>query len=544
MPIASTTVAGTSVEVSGWALDEDGIDSITLRLNGQAVELVGSIESRDRGEICTAFTSADPACPNVGWAAHFDSTRFPDGTYTLKAVATDTRGGSTSVVRTISIGNAPPQPPGTTAPTSVTAVLGDVVTFQVTASGSGPFTYRWQMKQGTRWVNLVEGERDGRVSGVASSSLSISDLTFEDAGGYRCRVGNSGGTRASVSASLTVLETIEAPTVIPGIDQTVAEGGSANLTVSAEGIGTLDYRWQKWNGTAYLDVANGGGLTGSQTPVLSINHATLDDAGRYRCRVTNPGGTTDSAPIQLTVEPDLTGSCLDGPNTLCLLQNRFQAEVVINGSTGKALAYSDLGGFFTRTNPDNVEVAVKVLDGVAINGRYWVFYGSATSLAFTLTVTDTVTGASKTYQKDAGSFCGVADTNAFANPASSTGSLVAGVLVHLNAAASTVGSCQSTTTAQCLLGDRFRVEVYRGATAQRAVPVTDLTAAFTFGSSANPEVVAKVLDGTAVNDWYWVFFGSLTSQDYEVRVTDTTDGTVKTYPSPGELCGQADTTAF
>jgi hypothetical protein len=47
-----------------------------------------------------------------------------------------------------------------------------------------------------------------------------------------------------------------------------------------------------------------------------------------------------------------------------------------------------------------------------------------------------------------------------------------------------------------------------------------------------------------VNDWYWVFFGSLTGQSYQVRVTDTTDGAVKTYPSPGTSCGGADTTAF
>lgn len=53
-------------------------------------------------------------------------------------------------------------------------------------------------------------------------------------------------------------------------------------------------------------------------------------------------------------------------------------------------------------------------------------------------------------------------------------------------------------------------------------------------------------DGGAINPLsvFRVFFGSLTSQTYEVRVTDTTDGTVRTYPSPGTSCGGADTTAF
>lgn len=307
----------------------------------------------------------------------------------------------------------------------------------------------------------------------------------------------------------------------------------------------MSYRWQRWSETVWVDLANGNRMAGATSSQLSITDAILEDAGRYRCRVTNSGGTTSSAGIDLTVEPDLTGNCFSTPTTLCLLQDRFQVEAVINGSAGAAKPFSNLAGFFTRTNPDNIEVGVKVLDGVWINGRYWVFHGSMTSLPYTLTVTDTVTGASKSYQKGSGSFCGGADTNAFGNPGSGSASLVAGSFIRLSAVSgSTAGSCESTVRAQCLLSDRFRVQVFKNGAAQRAIPVTGLSAAFTFGSTANPEVMVKVLDGTPVNDWYWVFFGSMTSQEYEVRVTDTTDGTVKTYPSPAATCGEADTTAF
>ena len=43
-------------------------------------------------------------------------------------------------------------------------------------------------------------------------------------------------------------------------------------------------------------------------------------------------------------------------------------------------------GYFTFFGPDNVEVTVKILDGRAVNGRYWVFISGMTDLEFTATV--------------------------------------------------------------------------------------------------------------------------------------------------------------
>ncbi len=43
--------------------------------------------------------------------------------------------------------------------------------------------------------------------------------------------------------------------------------------------------------------------------------------------------------------------------------------------------------------PDNWEVLIKVLDGCAINGHWWILGSGATNVLFTLTVHDTVTGA-------------------------------------------------------------------------------------------------------------------------------------------------------
>jgi hypothetical protein len=48
-----------------------------------------------------------------------------------------------------------------------------------------------------------------------------------------------------------------------------------------------------------------------------------------------------------------------------------------------------------------------------VDGHFWVFYGSLTNVEFTLTVTDTQTGAIKTYFNPQGQLASVADTSAF-----------------------------------------------------------------------------------------------------------------------------------
>ncbi|MCY3970151.1 MAG: hypothetical protein OXG74_09465, partial [Acidobacteria bacterium] len=70
-------------------------------------------------------------------------------------------------------------------------------------------------------------------------------------------------------------------------------------------------------------------------------------------------------------------------------------------------------GFFWFFNQENIELAVKVLDGRGINGRFWLLYGALSDVEYEIVVTDTVTGESKTYRNEAGSICGEVDTGAF-----------------------------------------------------------------------------------------------------------------------------------
>jgi len=114
------------------------------------------------------------------------------------------------------------------------------------------------------------------------------------------------------------------------------------------------------------------------------------------------------------------GSCVPAATNLCLNRGRFRVEVAwdANGSSGAgqvvpgASADSGLFWFFA---PDNWEVMVKVLDGCALNGRYWVFAAATTDVHYVLTVTDTATGKTARYENPAGHpSAATTDTNAFA----------------------------------------------------------------------------------------------------------------------------------
>lgn len=86
-------------------------------------------------------------------------------------------------------------------------------------------------------------------------------------------------------------------------------------------------------------------------------------------------------------------------------------------ASGVAVRLGDRAGYFSL--PDFTgdasfpEVFVKMVDFTSVDGSFWFFYTGLTGLEYTLTVTDTTTGAIRTYEQPAGSFCGGADTRAF-----------------------------------------------------------------------------------------------------------------------------------
>ena len=77
------------------------------------------------------------------------------------------------------------------------------------------------------------------------------------------------------------------------------------------------------------------------------------------------------------------------------------------------------------------------------------------------------------------------------------------------------------------------------------VPLVSDTGGFWFFSASSVELLAKVLDGRAVNGDFWVLWGGMTNLDVTLRVTDKLGGSMRTYTNPaGSFPSQADVNAF
>jgi hypothetical protein len=110
-----------------------------------------------------------------------------------------------------------------------------------------------------------------------------------------------------------------------------------------------------------------------------------------------------------------------GAEALRLVRGRFEARATWrahDGTTGVARASApatDGSGMFWFFAPDTSELLVKVLDGCGLNGHYWVYSAGMTDVEYTLTVTDTRTGAVVRYDNPLGRRApAVTDSSAFA----------------------------------------------------------------------------------------------------------------------------------
>lgn len=165
-----------------------------------------------------------------------------------------------------------------------------------------------------------------------------------------------------------------------------------------------------------------GGASATNVSVTSATAITCTTpthaAGAVDVAVAVPARGSATLPSGFTYTSSGTGCTTGGP-TLCLNANRFRLTVSwrspYDGSSGvgTAAALTSDTGYFWFFSASNVELVIKVLDGRAANGRFWLFYAALSDVEYTLTVTDTTTGAVKTYYNPPRTLASVADTNAF-----------------------------------------------------------------------------------------------------------------------------------
>ncbi len=186
-------------------------------------------------------------------------------------------------------------------------------------------------------------------------------------------------------------------------------------------------------GFANLLLVNGytsGTVTGVSTSL--INEILANPSGFYVNIHTTayPGGAIRG---RLGPAPGTSiGSCLPDQTTLCLtgrfkVQVAFQTTASIDAENeaaragegasatgvGTAIPLTGDTGCFWFFTPNNLELMIKVLDARTVNGKFWVFFGALSDVAYTITITDLTTGAVKTYSGVQGTQSSGNDTSAF-----------------------------------------------------------------------------------------------------------------------------------
>jgi hypothetical protein len=208
------------------------------------------------------------------------------GTYTL--VASNLGGMATSSNAVVLVDT---QPVILTQPASATVYVGDTATLRVSATGTAPLAYQWQLA-GTA------------IQGQTNATLTLHDLRLEDAGAYSVEVVSPFFSRRSADAVLTV---VDAPPVLLSmpLQATVFAGGSITLTGAFGGSKPLQHQWS----------FQGQPVPGGTNASLELTQVAPAAAGLYSVAVSNRlGGMIAPGTELILVEVAAWGTVLSRGN--------------------------------------------------------------------------------------------------------------------------------------------------------------------------------------------------------------------------------------
>lgn len=149
----------------------------------------------------------------------------------------------------------------------------------------------------------------GLVPGQNSPVCSVLGVSEADAGAYRCLVIKNGCV--SVWSYEATLSVTQVPHIIIQPQPTISAEVGQVITISLQATGRdLNYQW----------LHNGEDIPGANFSTLSISPATIDDAGTYRCIVSNescPSAFSSVSNVEITnldVESEVFKSLQMYPN--------------------------------------------------------------------------------------------------------------------------------------------------------------------------------------------------------------------------------------
>lgn len=201
-------------------------------------------------------------------------------------------------------------------PTSKSIVSGTTAALSVSATGSS-LQYRWYEVNGGSSSPIANA-----TSNTYTTPTLTADRTYFVHVSNECNSAYSFHVRVSVTAAAPVIEVEPASAY-------VKVGDSRQLAVVARGSGTLTYAW--YRGTSGVTTQPvGSGASSFVTPAVT-------QRTEYWVRVTNSGGSADSATAVLVVQPTT-------PGNLTAVRNGSSIAVQWSGTAGAEEYYVERAG--------------------------------------------------------------------------------------------------------------------------------------------------------------------------------------------------------
>jgi hypothetical protein len=351
-----------------------------------------------------------------------------NGIHTVAARVTDAI--STAVVNTASTNIA-----GLPLPSISFTVTGATMSAGVVTVGVGqPVTFTSSEPNCSQW-----GWAFGDATGGTGRSVTKTYGTRGSFTGQIVVMGNGTSSNGQNVGSFTVNVVTPAPS---GAFSITGAQANENGTVFTANVGD----------TLAMSAAEPGAITwgwdfgdGTSAAARSVNKA-YGTLGSYTVKLFVTGNDRDTTGFTMSTFTINVVSCVGNASTLCLNNNRFRATVdwavpdQSKSGAGSAVPLTGDTGYYWFFSQANIELVLKVVDGRAFNGNFWVFYGALSDVQYDITIKDTTTGTVKTYHNPYHTTASVADVDAFPG-----GTLVPSVKTPSAAAAAFSVQCTPST---------------------------------------------------------------------------------------------------
>lgn len=253
----------------------------------------------------------------------------------------------------------------TVPPQSQSFRPGSNVTFRVTVTGSGPFTYQW------RFNGIA-------LPGATRDTLTLTNIQFSNDGPYTVAVSNSFGRVVSAEARLVVL--IKPIILVQPLSQSAPIGGNVTFSVVVQGNPPpYGFRWKKDGSTLTNIVLNGTTCFFTLTNIQPVGESNVFG---YTVGVTNAAGNILSSNAVLTILADSDGDGLPDEWEIANGLNPTDAADASLDSDGDGL--TNLQEYLSGTDPNDAGSRLR------IEAIEWSA-GSPPSLRFTALSNNTYT---------------------------------------------------------------------------------------------------------------------------------------------------------